>query len=221
MNKTIIIMLVLLITACSNYSSEIIFASAVGELPYGPDCEYSQLPPIGWYESFDQGNRQRYCVTDEGYLYGFQNLLRNDYGQYYTATNPDMWTIVDYEQPTGNIRNVRIEFEYYAGSISGSCPHSQTNPDNGLYNMEQIVLITNKESNLSTEGTFDDSFIQFNDQIVCDEWRQFNMTVSQFTNDFGSSFSGQSKSIGSIGFETKGLYLRNIRVVGVTTEVVW
>lgn len=220
MKKILIIMLILL-TACATQMPTGIVSVFAAELPYGPDCDFSQLPPTGWYESFDPDDRHQYCVTDEGYLFSFQPLLRNEHQQYQTVTNPDMWTLVDYEQQTGNIRNVRIEFEYYAGSLGGVCPHNQTNPDNGLYNMEQLVLITNKESNLSVEGTFDDSFVQFNDQIVCDEWRQFNMTVADFTNDFGSSFSGQSKSIGSIGFETKGLYLRNIKVVGVTTEVVW
>lgn len=181
-------------------------------LEWRPDCTYTPTL-LSWYESFDQSGLQSYCwSTDSTTFYSAMDTYTNRLGEPFTPTNPDVWTVVDYETLTGNIRNVVVSFEYYAPSKDGVCVHTSVNGVTGLYNSPQYILLTNKESNLSQEGTFDDAFIQYNDEIICDEWRLFTHRVRDFENDFGSSFSGQSKSIGSIGFETKNVYVREVLI---------
>ncbi len=179
-----------------------------------PLCTPEPLPPAPWIESFDGTGYQSYCVDSPGVVWIEQPLFTNRLGQYFTPVNSDMWTVIDYEIPTGNIRNVEITFEYLAPSKEGVCIHSEINPVTGLYNSPQSILVGNKNTNLSTKDAFDVAFYDFNQEIVCDQWITFSHRISEFTNDFGSSFSGQSKDLGSIGFEAKNIYIRNVVIDG-------
>lgn len=192
-------------------------------LPFTNYCEWLPIPGMDWYESYSSNLiGQDYCWSyDNSTLYIRQEPLYAG-STPFTAANTDVWTEANYEKNTGNIREVVIAFEYYAPSMDdGTCLHTSINGNTGLYNSPQLILITNKESNLSIEGTFNDAYIQFNDEIQCDEWRLFTHRILDFTNDYGSSFSGQSKSIGSIGFEAKNIYIRELMILDrETVEVV-
>ena len=214
----IFIILIVLIVGSSFITSQ------EASLPFNPDCIYEGVPTFNnWLESFDGSDLQNYCLysTSPQTLFISQQVLTNFAGQPFTATNPDIWRLT-FISEKGNIRQVNISFEYYVPLWNGQCIPQSINAATGFYNSPQSILITNADSNLSAEGTFEDAFIQFNNQIVCDSWRNFTVKVLEFTNDFGSSFSGQSKDIGSIGFEAKNIYIRNIRLINSTAIVnVW
>lgn len=214
---------VLTITAVAIFSVFAFSTAASHETPpWRPTCTMEQVPSFGnWLESGDGSNYQSYCEYEAGDTVWIQQpVFTNRLGEPFTVSNPNLWKTTTHSEP-GNIRNVWVTFEYYAPSMNGTCVQQSVNGATGLYNSYHTVMLTNAESNLSHTGTFDDAFYDFNSEIVCDEWRVFNHQVKEFTNDFGSSFSGASKTIGSFGVEAKNIYIRNIRLNGTTTEQVW
>lgn len=205
----------LLMAATILASAVYAFNWELNPLAWRPECTLTSEPGKGWIESYAADSEQDYCWSDDNTtLFIAQPYLINFLGEPFTTAMTDAWTYSNYTKSTGNLREVLITFEYYAPSNpAGVCTHTSINAVTGLYNSPQVVLITNDDSDLSAEGTFDDAFYQFNNEIVCDEWRLFNHRVKEFTNDYGSSFSGQSKAIGSLGFEAKNIYIREVMII--------
>ncbi|MBR9677475.1 hypothetical protein GOV04_05010 [Candidatus Woesearchaeota archaeon] len=220
--------------------ASLLLASIVSALPWRPSCIMEEVPSFlnfnneTWYEDYDSSNRQDYCVypLDTVYtgnitqrfndtIFIAQEVGFNTNGNYFTYTNPDFWTIVQLTEKS-NVRNVEVYFEYYFPSYNGFCLPNTINPVTGFYESPQAVLLTNAESNLSITGTFDDAIYYMNGNVVCDQWNNFSRVVTDFSNDRGSSFSSASKTIGSLGFELKNVYLRNIEIRGSTETIeVW
>jgi hypothetical protein len=212
------------LASCSFFTTTVL--PDVGTLPFEPwivnttGCVLEAEPSFGgWNESWDDSDNQNYCLLNDNSIFIQQDVLVID-GVYGTSSISDFWTNVSYVQQTGNIREVLIQFEYYFPSLNGVCIPNVVNPNTGLYSSKQLVLIGNGETNLGEKDAFNVALYQLNGDIVCDQWNTFSFPVKDFVNDFGSSFSGQSKDIGSFGFEMRNVYVRNINITGDTQALV-
>lgn len=197
--------------------------------PFYPDCIYYDHPIFvmpGWNESFDPSNLQSYCLY-EGNLFIKQRIFINRLGEPLTVCNADLYypfEIMVTEQ--GNVKGVLVEFDYYFPNyMLGSTPVCMPNlvgVSNGLFKSPQLVMLANHQLGFPYGIDFNSALYQPNGEVTCDEWEHFSHIVGDFENDYGSSFSGRSKTIGTLGFEMKNVYIKNVQVSNSTsTYTIW
>jgi hypothetical protein len=199
---------------------------AISALDFMPSCVYEETPSFGgWQESWDTNNKQSYCLfttNDTGSDITRIYIHQEPFGGVTHQGSFDFWKSTTYTQATGNIRNVNITFKYYYPSFNGQCLAQTPSPATiGGYLTPQAVFVTNADVDFNINGNFNAAFRQFNNEIVCDQERVFTHKLTDFENEFGSSFTGNSKQIRRVDFETSMMYVWDIKIVGVTTEQVW
>ena len=208
------VMLIFAIGLALVISGAVVFTQAQEEFPFHPNCNYTSTPlMLGWNESFDGSNRQTYCLWSNNTFWIDQPVFKNFGGQWFTNAPADLWTTLLLTEK-GNVRNVEVRIEYYAPSYNGVCIPQSINYGSGLYNSPELFLIANHQNGFHETATFDDALLWVNNIMSCDQWNTINVPVSSLQNDFGSSFSGQSKTIKTFGFEMSNIYIRDVKIIG-------
>jgi hypothetical protein len=195
--------------------------ASTSALEFSPNCTYSETPDFlpNWNESYDGSNRQDYCevvIGNETLLHIRQPVFTNRLGEYFTISSPDLWTNSFLLTEQGNVRNVEVQLEYYEPSYNGVCLSQSVNGATGLFNSVQYVLLANHNNGFGQGTTFNDAFLNYNPLMGCDQWNIVSFPVSDMANDFGSSFAGASKTVGSLSFEMKNVYVRDAKIIGTT-----
>lgn len=215
MKRRIVYLLTMLMVLING---SVLSVQASVDYPFHPDCTYSATPPAGWTESFDFDDKQNYCTYTNNTLWIESPVKKNFLGQYFTDNPADIWNTLSLTEQ-GNVRDVRVRIEYFAPMYQGVCVHSSINGGSGLYNSPQSFLVANHNTGFHEEATFDDAFRNTNNIMTCEQWNVIDIPVKNLQNDFGSSFAGQSKTIGSFGFEMTNLYIRDVKIVGTTETI--
>lgn len=199
-----------------------------GDLPFNPctngTYQYSETPMMdGWLESFDGSNSQSFCLINSSVFYiARPTYFNGDY--YFTVGTSTLYKIFDLREKA-NIRQVEVLITYYAPSIDGVCLPPSTKQ--GVYDMHgfvaynspQQILLSNNQFGFGEEVTFDDAYYFANDIMVCDEWTTMSIPATDFGNNWGSSFTGNSKTLGAIGVNLKNVYVGGVVVRGTEQEI--
>jgi hypothetical protein len=188
-------------------------------LPFEPECTYSTTPVMaGWSESYDGINERDYCLYNSTVFHIKSGFYYNPIvGMYSESTTQDTYTTLNLVE-RGNIRSVWVRVTYYKPSYDGVCFAKQILPD-GTYPNEHLVLLANHQDGFGEETTFDDAFFEVNEGMVCDEWSIIQFQVKDMTNDYGSSFAGVSKTVGTFSLEVGNIYISNIEVIGTDETI--
>lgn len=209
------------------YSPEILGGSVqVGEtedLMFPNNCSTSPTPDTllpGWNESFDPGSNMDYCLYNES-VFLVQSPIFYDtrLDKYFTNQPGDLYNNNFLIEEQGNVRGITIHVEAYFPSYFGQCLHNTTKPGTDSYLSPAFLLLANHQNGFDEGVTFDVAFTDMNSEIVCDRWMTLEYDVADLQNDFGSSFAGSSKTVGSFGFEATNMYVRDVKVIGTSSTV--
>lgn len=201
--------------------------AAPGDLPFNP-CTNASFPssetPMmdGWVESYDGSNSQSFCLINSSVFYISRPVLSNG-SDYYTGGTSTLYKTFNLVEKS-NIRQVEILITYYAPSIDGYCIPQRTlgvQDMHGfpIYNSPQQLLLSNNQFGFGEDVTFDDAYYFSNPIMVCDEWTTMSIPATDFGNYWGSSFTGQSKTLGAIGVNLKNVYVGGVIVRGNEEEI--
>lgn len=198
-------------------------------LPWRPDCTYVEGPDTAfdlWTESYDpslpdmQEGQQAYCLVEPGTVFIKQQVYHNFLGQPWTRSNADLYTNqfpLFTEQGNLKRENTRIVFDYYFPSYTMPDSSQVCIPNSvrasGQYNSPQLVLVANHQGGFSDETDFNSALVALNGGITCDQWVHADIHIDNFENEYGSSFNGRSKTIGTFGFEMKNVYIKNVGII--------
>jgi hypothetical protein len=202
----------------------LILITSVISLPFYPSCTFYETPETimpGWNESFDSADIQKYCMYDSETLFISQRVGINRLGEPFTSSNADLFfPLLTPIQESGNVKGVVVEFDYYFPNFTYNsnnfCVPNSINGVTGYFNSPQLVMLANHQLGFPFGIDFNSAETRVNGGIVCDSWQHFYMVVDDFENDYGSSFSARSKTLGTFGFEMKNVYIRNVTITGNT-----
>lgn len=212
-----------------------ISSASAASFDWRPSCTLYDTPqqipePLNWSESHDTDDRS-YCLyndtstemLDSGLMGNATIWMQQDLSTDFltgelsrSGSNPDLHiSNLNYSQSKSighPSEGVYVEFDYYRPYRNGDC----------VDQIPQYIVIGNDEADFSEgSGTFDDAFYQLDYTDKCGQWNHFRQPVEQFTNDYGSSFSKSSKTIGAISLEMANMYVKNIKLVGMSGSNVY
>lgn len=168
-----------------------------------------------WQKSYDYTNSFQLCIpaTQLNTLYIAAPVNCGRDGQCWPKpSTTDIYTTQFTYNTKGNINadNTVLSFDYYMPSYNGQCTQNRR---------LESILVSNHNLGFAETITFDDAL--YDVPVVCDSWQHFSMSVSNFRNDWGSSFV-RSKTVGSISFELANVYIKNVVLNGRSgTTTIW